>query len=114
MGSGQGKQKIDRALDRLEGETGERASRVIEWLRRPAARWVRIPLGLLLVVAGFFGFLPVLGFEFIPLGLLLLAIDVPFLRKPVGKAVLWLEDRWDDLEAWWRKRHPQGHSHGHR
>ena len=105
MGSTQqGQQKLDRAFDRLEAETPERTSRFIEWLRRPAARWVRIPLGIVLVVAGFFGFLPVLGFEFIPLGLLLLAIDVPFLREPIGKAVLWLEDKWDELKAWWHRR----------
>jgi hypothetical protein len=63
-----------------------------------------MPLGLLLVAAGFFGFLPVLGFEFIPIGLLLIAQDVPPLRKPVATATLWLERKWVDLRQRWRDR----------
>lgn len=49
-------------------------------------------------------FLPVLGFEFIPIGLLLIAQDVPFLRKPVGEFTLWLERKWVALRRWWRER----------
>jgi hypothetical protein len=46
-------------------------------LRTPRYRWLRIPLGLALVIAGLFGFLPVLGFWMAPLGLSLLALDFP-------------------------------------
>jgi len=41
---------------------------------------VRGLLGVLLILAGTFGFLPVLGFWMIPLGIALLATDVPALR----------------------------------
>jgi hypothetical protein len=88
----------------LQHETPDRVARAIRWLRNPKSRRIRIPLGLALIVSGFFGFLPVLGFEFIPLGLLLIAQDVPFLRKPVGKATLWLEHKWVALRTWWRCR----------
>jgi hypothetical protein len=42
---------------------------------------IRILLGCLLVLGGFLGFLPVLGFWMVPLGLLILAIDFPIARR---------------------------------
>ena len=107
----EGKEKLDQAYDNLERETPDWMCRRIRWLRNPQARKVRLPLGIALVVAGFFGFLPVLGFEFIPIGLLLIAQDLPFMRKPVAEATLWLERQWMRLRGWWERRH--GHSHGH-
>ncbi len=38
-------------------------------------------LGLVLIIAGLLGFLPVLGFWMIPLGIALLATDIPVLRR---------------------------------
>lgn len=49
--------------------------------RVPQARWLRIVLGTVLVVLGLFGFLPVLGFWMIPLGLLILSQDLPSVRR---------------------------------
>lgn len=112
MAGNEGKQELDQALDGLEEETPDRVARAIRWLREPKAKWVRIPLGVLLIAGGFFGFLPVLGFEFIPLGLLLIALDVPFLRKPVARFTLWLERKWRSLKERWQRRH-HGHEHGH-
>jgi hypothetical protein len=45
------------------------------------------PLRALLILSGALPFLPALGTELLPLGLLLIARDVFFLRKPVGHAV---------------------------
>lgn len=56
-------------------------------------RYLRIPIALLLILGGFVGFLPVLGFWMIPLGLLLLAIDIPALRPVVSAAIVRLR-RW--------------------
>jgi purine-cytosine permease-like protein len=42
---------------------------------------MRIILGCLLLVGGFLGFLPVLGFWMVPLGLLILAVDIPMARR---------------------------------
>lgn len=97
---------MDKAYEGLGHETPDRAARAIRWLRDPNSRWVRLPLGLLLIAGGFFGFLPILGFEFISLGLLLIAQDVHFLREPVGSLAIWLEHKWVALRRWWKhKRH---------
>lgn len=37
--------------------------------------WLRKTIGILLVVCGLFGFLPILGFWMIPLGLIVLSVD---------------------------------------
>ena len=59
----------------------------------PASRWARIAIGIALIVAGIFGFLPILGFWMIPLGVLVLSYDLPFVA------------RWrDGVERWWHKR----------
>lgn len=44
-------------------------------------RWARIGIGVLLIVGGVIGFLPVLGFWMIPLGLLVLSYDLPMVRR---------------------------------
>lgn len=47
----------------------------------PRSRLVRIIVGLLLLVGGMLGFLPVLGFWMIPLGLIVLSVDFPLVRR---------------------------------
>lgn len=47
----------------------------------PGNRPLRIGLGLVLVGCGFLGFLPILGFWMIPLGLLVLSVDLPSVRR---------------------------------
>ena len=42
---------------------------------------IRILLGILLILGGFLGFLPVLGFWMVPLGLIVLAVDIPVARR---------------------------------
>lgn len=73
--------------------------RAINALLDNRMRLVRVPLGLLLIVAGFLGFLPVLGFWMLPLGLLLLALDLPVLRPPVTAATIRIRRR---VRTWWR------------
>jgi hypothetical protein len=47
---------------------------------------LRTLVALLLIIGGIAGIvLPVLGFWMVPLGLALLAVDVPFLRGPLGR-----------------------------
>jgi hypothetical protein len=48
----------------------------------------------LLILGGLLSFLPVLGIEMLPLGLLLIVQDVLFLRKPVGEFLIWMERKW--------------------
>ncbi len=49
--------------------------------RLPESRWLRIALGVLFVFFGILGFLPVLGFWMIPVGLLILSLDFPLVRR---------------------------------
>ncbi|MGA0598008.1 hypothetical protein [Enterovirga sp. CN4-39] len=99
-----GKQDLDRAFDVLVRHVPAWLGRIIGRVRQPSSRWWRIPLGLVFIVSSFFWFLPVVGIEFLPLGLLLIAQDVPFLRGPVGRAALWLELKSVRLVRWWKGR----------
>jgi hypothetical protein len=98
-----GKELLDRAFEGLERETPDRITRAIRWLRAPQSRWIRLPLGILCIVASAFWFLPIVGLEFLPIGLLLVAQDVPFLRRPVARMMLWLEARWRALRRRWQR-----------
>jgi hypothetical protein len=53
-----------------------------------------MPAGVLLICGGLLGFLPVLGFWMAPLGLLLLAEDVPPLRSAGTRILNWIERRY--------------------
>jgi hypothetical protein len=90
----------ERRLDRLERQLPERAARILRWLRNPEAKWIRSPLGGLLVLGGLLSFLPILGIWMLPLGLLLLAQDIPLLKRPTSSAMIRIERRW----AEWRRR----------
>jgi fatty acid desaturase len=92
---------LDTQFERLEKMLPGGMRRLVHWLKGPSSRWVRIPLAILLVAGGFVGFLPILGFWMVPLGLILIAQDIPFLRKPVARLIAWGIDR---LERWQRSR----------
>jgi hypothetical protein len=60
----------------------------------PKSKPIRIGLGILLVAFGLVGFLPVVGFWMIPLGLLVLSVDIPIVRRWRRRlAVWWHRDR---------------------
>jgi hypothetical protein len=84
---------VEHHLHRFSFHLPEWAGRHVRGLAS-GTRWVRVPVALALIVGGVFGFLPVLGFWMVPLGLLLLAVDLPFLRRPMVALVLWVEARW--------------------
>ena len=87
-------QHLDRHLDSLQRKLPGGVSAWLQRLRAPGARWVRIPAGILLICGGLIGFLPVLGFWMLPLGLLLLSLDVPPLKHPTARALDWIDRRW--------------------
>jgi len=57
-----------------------RAKRSLVKVRRRVPPGLRLVLGLLLIVGGIFGFLPILGFWMIPLGMAIAALDIKSLR----------------------------------
>lgn len=59
----------------------------------PRSRIVRVVIGVLLILGGLLGFLPVLGFWMVPLGLLVLSVDLPPVRRWRRRLDLWWERR---------------------
>lgn len=94
---------LDKQFGRLEKLLPDGMRRFIHWLRGPSSRWVRIPVALLLIAGGFVGFLPVLGFWMVPLGLVLIAQDVPFLKGPIARMLAWGMDKWERRSSRARK-----------
>ncbi len=99
------KAKLREAFLHLEHEVPGSMARQIRNLRHPQARWARIPIGVLFVLGGFLApLVPVLGVWMIPLGLLLLAYDVPILRRPTANFTIWSTRKWIALKERFNKR----------
>lgn len=77
---------------------------VVDGLLERGMRPLRIPLGLILIVMSAFSFLPVLGIWMLPLGLLLLAVDLPLLRPPTSAFVIRARRRVAIWLRWLRRR----------
>ena len=67
----------------------------------------RLVLGILLLLGGILGALPILGFWMIPLGLLVLSVDFRWARKGYLSIISWLRKHRD------RKKKPQLTVHFH-
>lgn len=61
----------------------------------PRSRPVRMGVGVALILGGTLGFLPVLGFWMLPLGVIVLSVDSPVMRR--------LRRR---TEVWWGRKGP--------
>jgi hypothetical protein len=69
-------------------------------VRLPHHPVIRMVLGGCLVVLGLFGFLPILGFWMIPVGFVILSIDLPTVRR--------LRRKWAvAIGRWLRPRYPR-------
>jgi hypothetical protein len=70
-------------------------------VRVPGNIILRVGLGVLCILGGIFSFLPILGVWMLPLGLMILSIDFPpirrFRRVATVKLVGWLKRRWPAL-----------------
>jgi hypothetical protein len=93
----------DRRLDALVDRLPPRAAGAVSYLMQPSSRWVRIPAGVALIGGGVLSFLPVLGVWMLPVGLALLAEDVPALKSRRTKALDWIERR---LPNWFDSSRP--------
>jgi hypothetical protein len=65
----------------------------VQYSVRRYPRWLRLGIGILLMLGGVLGFLPILGFWMFPLGLLVLSYDLPRIRR-------WRRR----IEVWWLRR----------
>lgn len=86
-------------MDRLQGHMPGWAGRHLNRLRQPRAVWVRVPAGIALAGGGVFSVLPVLGLWMLPVGLALLAHDVPPMRKPVARVLRFTNGKIDNMKA---------------
>ena len=103
-----GRAVLRQAFRRLEHEVPGKVARVLRGLRHPDSRWVRIPVGFLLILGGIFSILSFLGLWMLPLGLLLIADDIPILQKPVGRFTLWAIHKWASFRQRFFPERPPG------
>ncbi len=86
------RRRLDRQFDALELSVPAAAG-FIHYLRGRRLALLRIPLGFALVAGGCLSILPLLGVWMLPLGLLLLAIDLPALRPATTSVMIRLRRR---------------------
>lgn len=72
----------------------DRAGTALRWTEAHLPVGVRSAIGLVLMAGGTLGFLPILGFWMLPLGVAFLALDIPPLRRRVH---LWFRRRGVEL-----------------
>ncbi|MER8966410.1 hypothetical protein NKI25_11860 [Mesorhizobium sp. M0808] len=59
----------------------------------PRSRGLRILIGVVLIIGGILGFLPILGFWMVPIGLLVLSYEFALVRRHRRRFVVWWERR---------------------
>jgi hypothetical protein len=96
--------ELNRYFQMIDRRVPISVSQFIRWLRMPSSFAVRLVIAILLILGGIFSFLPVLGIWMLPLGLLLIAQDVPLLQKPLVTAFAWVERKCEWLRVKWRDR----------
>ena len=79
----------------LKRQTKAFSYRVLVWAKTKLPPAIRSLVGLLFMVGGVFGFLPILGFWMFPLGLALIALDLPPTRNPIES---WMKRFEEDLD----------------
>jgi hypothetical protein len=90
---------LDRQLHQFTHRLPPRPASFVIWLWQPERVWLRVPLAIALVIGGLLSFLPVLGIWMLPLGLLLIARDIPFLRTPAARMLAWIEAKWPQQKS---------------
>ena len=96
--------ELNKYFEMINRRLPKRIAASIEWLRKPSSFSARLTAALLLILGGFFSFLPILGVWMLPLGLMLIAQDLPFLQKPLVKTFEWVEAKWRWLKVKLEKR----------
>lgn len=81
------------ADDDTGGEPARRISIFGREIPMPRSRLLRITIGFVLILLGIFGFLPILGFWMIPVGLLVLSYEFAMVRRWRRRFELWWAER---------------------
>jgi hypothetical protein len=62
-------------------------------MRKPNAKWVRIATGILFIIGSCLSILPIFGIWMLPLGMILLAQDIPLFQRLCSRLLDWVERR---------------------
>jgi hypothetical protein len=84
-------------------------------LKTTRNHWLRKTIGVLLVIGGMLGFLPVLGYWMLPLGLTLLAVDWPWARRLSRRLIVGWGRQVQRGQRWlarWRRAGARGRNAG--
>lgn len=81
---------LDEQVERLAARLPRRLAQFMRWLRKPSSRLVRMPAAIVLILIGLIGIFPIVGLSLIPLGLILVAEDIPFLQPPIARMLAWI------------------------
>ena len=92
--------RVDPELERIAGEKLRRIKLFGREIILPQSRLLRVTIGVVLVILGCFGFLPILGFWMIPLGLLVLSYEFAAIRRWRRRFVV----QWSRREGRWLLR----------
>ena len=79
----------------IDPQTGKLMLGIVQ-IPMPRSRMGRVVIGLVLIVGGLLGFLPILGFWMLPLGFVVLSHDLPFVRRQRRKFACWWARRRSD------------------
>lgn len=102
MSNAEAKAELDRYFDWIEQHLPNWLGRFLHWLRQPSMLIARIFVCLLLIAGGVLSFLPLLGIWMLPLGLMIIAQDLPFLQPPLVRTFQWIERK----RGSWRGKSP--------
>jgi hypothetical protein len=83
--------------DALVAHLPARVGRWVQWLLAAERRTIRMVAGVLFLLGGFLSFLPLLGIWMLPLGVVLLAEDIPLFRGLSVYLFAWMARRRPDL-----------------
>ena len=98
------KAELDRYFELFQRRLPSKVSAFILWLREPSSFWIRVIVAGVLILGGIFSFLPIFGLWMLPLGLLLIAQDIPILQRPLLMALRWMEAKWAQMRALFKKK----------
>ena len=93
------KSRLHRQFDAI-GRMAPVSRRIIDPLLHGRLRKFRLPIACVLILGSFLSILPVFGLWMLPLGLMLLALDVPLLRPFISNLLIRARRRIDV----WRHR----------
>ena len=67
--------------------------RWLRWMRKPEAQWVRIATGISFIIGSCLSILPIFGIWMLPLGMIVLAQDIPLFQRLCSRLLDWIERR---------------------